>query len=403
MTSLLILTVGTGTTGKHSNLAQGLVNTLHQLRPRLFWLVPSASPDSTTLAEIVRDGAPAGCAFQPWSSTQPFRQIEQHDDLFVCRTALREVIHTARQQRAQGERLIVNPTSGTKQMSVAATLAALDEEIGEIVFTVGERADGVVKTGTERMASFSTEVFFAERALREAVRLFDAGAFDGAAHLLEPHQCLADAVQARDVALCMHHWQRLDFKEARRVAARSSAPALAAVRSRLDALARSSELSLSVLAELLHSAAELRRWGAHEDSLARGYRALELAAKIRLAQEHGIQPPYALETLCDAAPSLEKQLRALARGGQCSLGLLRSFEVLDALGDALARDFFDNRRLRDLLSLRNETIAGHGTENVAPAQSEEASRHLDTLLARHFPDLVTERRLAATRPTRLCP
>jgi hypothetical protein len=126
MTSLLILTVGTGTTGRHSNLAQGLVNTLDQLRPRLFWLVPSASPDSTTLAEIVRDGSPAGCTFQPWSPTQLFRWIEQHDDLFVCRAALREVIHTARQQLRQGERLIVNPTSGTKQMSVAAALAALD-------------------------------------------------------------------------------------------------------------------------------------------------------------------------------------------------------------------------------------------------------------------------------------
>lgn len=403
MPSLLILTVGTGTTGQHSNLAQGLVNTLRQLRPRLFWLVPSTSPDSTTLAEIVRDGAPAGCTFQPWTPMQPFPQLEQHDDLFACRIALREVIHAARQQLRHGERLIVNPTSGTKQMSAAATLAALDEEIGEIVFTVGERADGVVKTGTERMASFSTGVFFAERALREAGRLFEAGAFDGAARLLEPYRSSPETVQAHDVARCLHHWQRLDFKEARRVAAGSTAPRLVAVRSRLDALARSSELSLSVLAELLHSAAELRRWGAHEDSLARCYRALELAAKVRLAQAHDIQPPYALETLGAAAPSLEKKLRALARDGQCTLGLLLSFEVLDALGDALAGDYFNHRRLRDLLSLRNETIAGHGTENVSPAQAEETSRHLDALLAHHFSDLSAERRLAATRPSRLCP
>ena len=153
MPFLLILTVGTGTSGQHSNLAQGLVNTLCQRRPRLFWLVPSASPDSITLAKLVQGAAPAGCVFQPWSTSQPFHQITQHDDLFVCPTALREVIQRARQQLIQGEELIVNPTSGTKQMSVAATLAALDEGIGEIVFTVGERADGVVKTGTERMAA----------------------------------------------------------------------------------------------------------------------------------------------------------------------------------------------------------------------------------------------------------
>ncbi len=40
MTSLLILTAGTGTKGEHSNFAQGLVNALHELRPRLFWFVP---------------------------------------------------------------------------------------------------------------------------------------------------------------------------------------------------------------------------------------------------------------------------------------------------------------------------------------------------------------------------
>ncbi|MBI4657932.1 MAG: hypothetical protein HY735_03625 [Verrucomicrobia bacterium] len=53
--SLLILTVGTGTSGTHSNLAQGLVNTLHQLRPRLFWLVPSASEKSTPVADLIRE------------------------------------------------------------------------------------------------------------------------------------------------------------------------------------------------------------------------------------------------------------------------------------------------------------------------------------------------------------
>ena len=43
MTSLLILTVGTGTAGKRSEVAQGLVNTIRQVPPRKFWLVPSTS------------------------------------------------------------------------------------------------------------------------------------------------------------------------------------------------------------------------------------------------------------------------------------------------------------------------------------------------------------------------
>lgn len=260
MSNLLILTVGTGTKGDHSNLAQGPVNSLRQLQPRLFWLVPSASPDSIALAEIVRDGAPAGCTFQPWSEDQPFQQVKQHDDLFVCRAALREVIQTARQQLGQGEGLILNPTSGTKQMSVAATLAALDEEIGEIVFTVGERADGVVKTGTERMAAFSTRQFLLERDLRAATELFAAGALFAAARLLRGYP-EPGAVRAREQALCLHEWQRLNHARAASHAARFDET----LRLHLKNLAGSDEFSAERLGDLLAGADELARWGDHED------------------------------------------------------------------------------------------------------------------------------------------
>jgi hypothetical protein len=55
MISLLILTVGSGTAAKHSDVAQGLTNTICQVRPRKFWLVPSASEKSTPLADLIRE------------------------------------------------------------------------------------------------------------------------------------------------------------------------------------------------------------------------------------------------------------------------------------------------------------------------------------------------------------
>ena len=36
-----ILSDGTGTAGKHSDVAQGLANTIRQVRPRKFWLGPA--------------------------------------------------------------------------------------------------------------------------------------------------------------------------------------------------------------------------------------------------------------------------------------------------------------------------------------------------------------------------
>jgi hypothetical protein len=381
--NLLILTVGTGTKGDHSNLAQGLVNTLHQLRPRLFWLVPSATLDSTTLADIVRDGAPAGCAFQPWTPTQPFRQIEQHDDLFVCRAALREVIHTARQQLRQGEQLIVNPTSGTKQMSVAATLAALDEEIGEIVFTVGDRADGVVKTGTERMAPFSTRQFFLERDLRLANGLFSAGAFFAAARVLEPYS-EPEPRQAREKALCLHEWQRLSHAKAASHAAKFSEE----LRAHLKNLADADEFSTGKLGDLLASADELARWGDHEEALARYYRGAELTAKVRLADAHALRPPYRLEAVLNLVPAgsrLADDLSRKARQGRVLLTAQVAWDLLDCSGDPMAVAYFADHNLQSGLQRRNETMYGHGKEPVEKAQTQDVAARLRKLLREHLP------------------
>jgi len=69
MTSVLILTVGTGTAGKHSDVAQGLANTIRQVRPRKFWLVPSASDKSTPVADLIRETVAGLGSFAQWSQS----------------------------------------------------------------------------------------------------------------------------------------------------------------------------------------------------------------------------------------------------------------------------------------------------------------------------------------------
>ena len=382
---LLILTVGTGTAGIHSNLAQGLINTLSQLQPRLFWLVPSGHPDSTGMADLVRESAPTGSCFQSWNTSTLYCSIAEPDDLFVCRSTLRQVIASARKFLERGERLLVNPTSGTKQMSVAATLAALDEEIGEIIFTVGERHDGVVRTGTERLVTFSTEQFFRERTLREAERLFQAGAYHGAALLLKEYgQAPRDA---HDLAACLREWQRLNYEEARQIAAGASAPTLVKLRHHLTQLAHSPEESLLVLGDLMSGADDLLRWGDCEEALARYYRATEVAAKLRLAEKHHLPRPYKLADLRDAAPSVQGSLEANARNGVCYLGLRQAMQVLQALGDRFADDYFADGKLGELLNLRNETVAGHGASAVSQHSVEAVRSRLGSFLRRHFQGL----------------
>jgi len=386
MASLLILTVGTGTAGKHSNLAQGLVNTLAQTRSRLFWLVPSTSEDSIALAHIVREQAPEGCRCASWSPTQPFRCIGRPDSLFDCREALREVIQIARQHLAKGEELIVNPTSGTKQMSVGATLAALGEGIGKIVFTVGERADGVVKTGTERMASFSTHQFFLERDLRLASELYAAGAFSAAAGVLRAYPD-DEVLPAREKALCLHEWQRFNHVKAATHAARFSED----LHRHLVRLAQADDFSVLKLGDLLAGADELMRWGDFEEALARYYRGAEQTAKVRLASAHDVRPPYALEAVRQLVPSASRLARTLqekARRGRLLLTAQLAWDLLDSAGDPMAADYFADQVLQDGLQKRNDSLYGHGQVPIHREHAETVANCLRRLLTGHLPTVV---------------
>jgi hypothetical protein len=293
------------------------------------------------------------------------------------------VIAEARKLLKPGERLVVNPTSGTKQMSCGAMLAALDEELGEVMFTVGERSDGVVKTGTEERRTFSTEAFFLERDLRIAESLFAHGSFLAAARVLEGHR-QSRATRARDIALCLHEWQRMHYAGAAGHAARFSE----SVRAHIKRLADEDEFSPLILGDLLAGADELLRWGYCEEALARYYRGAEQAAKVRLPQEHGIRPPYRLGDFVKALPggcAVADELRKRAHENQLQIGSDLAWRILEAAGDPMAIDFFADSRLQKVLWLRNLSVYGHGQSPMGQAQVQAVADRLRDLLGKHSP------------------
>jgi len=383
VTSLLILTVGTGTAGKRSDVAAGLARTVDLTAPRLFWLVPSASEKSRPVADLIRESVAKPDAFCHWAENVPYEAIADPDDIHECRNVLRRVIAEAKRHLQPGEQLIVNPTSGTKQMSAGATLAALDEEIGEIMFTVGERVDGVVKTGTERAKTFSTEGFFFERDLRIAQNLFDHGAFWAAARLLRRYDS-PEASRARETALCLHEWQRMNYSKAASHAARFSEGICA----HLKSMAQAGPLSATVHGDLLAGADELLGWGDCEEALARYYRGAEQTAKVRLADAHCFRAPYPLEGALNLLPAgcrLALDLRALARNGQILLTAQKAWDILDSIADPMAAAYFADHSLQEGLQRRHETTYGHGTKPIDRAQVQAVADRLRNLLRAHLP------------------
>lgn len=379
MQTHLILTVGTGTAGRHSNLAAGLRRTLELIAPERFWLVPSTDEVSQLTADLVRENM---AGFQPWSQDAVYRGIARPDSLEDCRQAVREVILRARQTLPKDTRLLVNPTSGTKQMSVGAALAALDEGVGELVFTVGQRADGVVMTGTEVLETFDASAYFAERDEETARLLAKAGAFAAAASIARRHDVLGDTA---DTAQCLHEWERQNYAKAHRIAAQSKAPALVPARRALEQLAkiaRSSEPQPSIIADLLHTADLLHRRRDFESALVLACRALEMGLRRALFEKTGLYDPFSLPQLCalNISQGIKDRCRSASHDGRRTvLNLNTIAKILTELGHDAGEVFFNDRELQGLIRVRNDLM--HQLRAVTEAESQGAVQRVKNLLA----------------------
>lgn len=375
------MTVGAGTAGDKSFLAEGLSNTIRLLEPRQFWLVPSASKESIAVADYVRDLHSA--RFARWSSEADYKTIDNPDDMFSCRTVVESVLHSARLQLAPGEKLLLNPTSGTKQMSIGASLAGVAAGVDTFEFTVGDRKDGVVQTGSERIVSLSTDTLFFERDLRTAAELFKRGDYRGAATLMKRHSNeSAKLAEARSEA--MFNWMRMDYASA--IAAGNSLPERSV--QRLQTLAKSNDTSIVLLGDMVASADAIFGWDEYDEALARYYRVAEQAAKTQLAVAHRIVPPYIVSDILKLSlpECLARNISARAYNSRLSLGLELSLKILDAKNDKLV-PFFSRDGLWDKLQRRNETIYGHGRRSVGKDVVLCVRKNLKTAISTVFPDI----------------
>ncbi|TVR56292.1 MAG: hypothetical protein EA425_00120 [Puniceicoccaceae bacterium] len=393
---LVVSTVGTGTAGKYSNLAAGLVAGLRQLKPRAYWLVPSTSADSHAIADLVRGEVP-GC--QPWSDTEDYRCIAEPDNLGHCRAILREILLQAGTRREDDETVVLNPTSGTKQMSAGAVLAGLDLEWPRLVFITGERADGVVRTGTERLSPFDPATLISEKRLRDAEHLFTAGAVGGAAELLRRSGSSMESPAA--VAAICEAWQRLDLITARALAARH--PAGAPFRAWLERLQQAGAHGEARVADLLANARRLLAWRLWPEALLRFYQAIELTGHAALTRHLGAGPPYPLAAITGIPgldPKLAARCRANAREDGLHLAPRAVRDVLSALGDPYAEAWSARAGLEARLDVRNRWI--HQAEPVAKAIARGLGDDALVLAETVFPG-IGSRLPTGLWPTRLPP
>jgi CRISPR-associated protein (TIGR02710 family) len=140
-----------------------------------------------------------------------------------------------------------------------------------------------------------------------------------------------------------------------------------------------------VLADLLANADRRAGEGKYDDAVARLYRAAELIAQIALAPL-GIHTSNLLEKdIPDDVRSLFPEFSRSQRA--VSVGLDKSYRLLEALGDERAKLYLSNKKLRNLLKARNESVLAHGTTPVGKPTYQALRAEIGSLAQTFVPEL----------------
>ncbi len=290
------------------------------------------------------------------------------DDLSQCYDRIAGLIQEIRRQDPDA-RIYCDYTGGTKSMSAALAMAALDDGQVRIMLVTGARRDLTrVEDGTEFLAPVRVESVLIRRLRREVDRLVCRYDYAGAEKILSTY--LTDAPeneQARVwLLLCraFDTWDGFDHARAMRLLSSAGDPRLAEHLQFLGRVSRTSgpawkqEAGYLLAADILANAQRRAAQGRYDDAIARHYRALELVAQTFLWNEHAID--------CGATSKEQVPAELPWKEGESDwplkLGLVKAWDLAAALDGEIASLWSASKgRVLDALTRRNYGILAHGT------------------------------------------
>jgi len=123
------------------------------------------------------------------------------------------------------------------------------------------------------------------------------------------------------------------------------------------------------LADLFANAARRAKEGKFDDAVARLYRAVELLSQFFLARKGIDAGDVNIERL--PVNLREKYNRMKDTKGKVKIAQERGYTLLEEMGEELRQVFLNNKRLRNALKSRNDSILAHG---LIPISSDDYKR-----------------------------
>jgi len=378
--TILVCTVG----GSH----QPIVTAINTLRPeRVVFICTGADPatgKAGSLKQVEGKGLVIKAAPQDDKPTLPNIPAQcglpdgswevaevSADDL----DAAYSVIHQALDGAKRRGRLVADYTGGTKTMTAALVLAALDVGDVELQTVTGARADLVkVSNGTQTPVPATIERIRFRHDMRPPLAAWRRYAWDQADRELTdlgpPRNGALRArwQRARDVSRAFAAWDRFDHVAALEGLNLYAGPVARALPDHFQALKRLADGGDAASAglrlwDLWLNAQRRAKDGRYDDAVARVYRLIEWTAQWQLGAKHGWETgnlPREIAETAGIAPN---------RDGHYQAGLFAAWQLAAAhCGDRLSA-FLEAERLAmlDNLRRRNDSILAHGTVPVSAA------------------------------------
>ena len=377
MNRALIITVGTGigTDPEEAvrSLAHGIVTSIKASNPDHIVFIATADSQKSTIPEIKNQ--------YPQPSPSEIVLLRDMNDV----NGVFETIKArARDLKKEGYDVVIDFTSGTKAMSAGAVLAATSEAL-RMSYVTGDRSEGKVVKGGERVLTYSPImgiVEFQEKIVRE---LFNNYQYDPCLQLIKRIEDLISAPEVaekvskfKQLAEGYSLWDKFDHKNALE-RLRTFDNSLVNIEKNKKFLLRLEkngfEDATLLLCDLLNNTKRRIEEGKYDDAVARLYRIIERIAQMVLKTKYDIDTADVdLRTPKTSGKLEEETLLKYKRLGdgdaKIRLSLKKDYELLTDLGEEIGKRFSQDESLRDLLQRRNNSILAHGLVPVRRAETE---------------------------------
>ncbi len=312
------------------------------------------------------------------------------DDLDRAVTLMDEAIEDLK-RRFSGSRIVADYTGGTKTMTAALVISALEHNDVELRLVSGARPDLVkVADGTQRSVAACSDMVQLRRAMAPYLsawgRFAYGEAWKGLSGLSAPHDphLRSELQTATDLSMAFDAWDRFDHKEALRIldiyAGRigRKLPGHLAFLKILCADAKEARREPALLYDLWMNAQRRASQARYDDAVSRLYRLIEWTAQWILKSGAGIDtsdvPADRIPEGMDIVPD---------KRGRRPVPLFKAWElIVHLLPESGPAAFFSRtrERMHQLLAKRNLTILAHGYTPVSESDWLEFSGWMEEFM-----------------------